>query len=179
MEQQNEQTPNPKNKRMILIGSILLVLIIAAGATAAMLHRSERGGKYDKQGTEQDEEDMTNTVPQTPTPAPEATSTQSTTTPVTTPASSTKTFTVQGSSFAFSPSEIKVKKGDTVKIIFNNTGGFHDFVIDEFAGARTNQIKGGDSQTISFIADKAGSFEYYCSVGTHRQMGMRGTLVVE
>ena len=34
---------------------------------------------------------------------------------------STKTFTVNGSNFAFAPSTITVKKGDTVRIVFKNT----------------------------------------------------------
>ncbi len=90
---------------------------------------------------------------------------------------SVKEFTVEGSSFAFAPKTMSVNKGDTVKITFVNKIGFHDLVIDEF-NARTKQIKAGESETITFVADKAGSFEYYCSVGTHRAQGMVGTLTV-
>lgn len=90
-----------------------------------------------------------------------------------------KEFTVDGSNFKFEPSTMTVNKGDTVKIVFKNTGGFHDFVIDEFAGAKTKQIGANASETIEFVVDKAGSFEYYCSVGNHRGMGMKGTLTVK
>jgi plastocyanin len=90
---------------------------------------------------------------------------------------SLKEFTVVGTSFAFAPSKITVNKGDTVKINFINNVGFHDFVIDEF-NAKTKQLKAGESETITFVADKSGTFEYYCSVGTHRQQGMVGTLTV-
>jgi nitrosocyanin len=89
-----------------------------------------------------------------------------------------KEFTVTGSNFAFVPNELKVKKGDTVKITFKNSGGMHDFVLDEFK-AKTDIIKGGEQAEVTFTADKAGSFEYYCSVGSHRAMGMKGTLIVE
>ena len=89
-----------------------------------------------------------------------------------------KMFTVSGKNFAFEPSTISVNKGDTVEITFKNTGGTHDFRIDEFNVA-TKQIKDGAGETVQFVADKAGSFEYYCSVGTHRAMGMKGTFVVE
>lgn len=85
---------------------------------------------------------------------------------------------VDGSNFAFSPKEIRVAEGTKVRIVFKNTGGMHDFVIDEF-NARTQVIKGGESETIEFVANKKGTYEYYCSVGTHRQMGMKGNLVVE
>lgn len=82
------------------------------------------------------------------------------------------------SNFTFSLKEIKVKKGDKVKIILQNTGGTHDWVIDEF-NARTARIGNGQTATAEFTADKTGRFEYYCSVDTHRAMGMKGTLIVE
>lgn len=96
----------------------------------------------------------------------------------TTPSQSVKTFTVNGSNFTFAPASMTVNKGDRVRIVFNNVGGNHDLVIDEF-NARTKVIGNGQSETIEFTADKTGSFEYYCSVGTHRQMGMKGTLIVK
>jgi plastocyanin len=88
-----------------------------------------------------------------------------------------KEFTVTGSNFKFSPATMSVKKGDTVKITFINSGGMHDWVIDEF-DARTSVIQDGAQETITFVADKTGSFEYYCSVGQHRANGMKGTLTV-
>lgn len=87
-------------------------------------------------------------------------------------------FTVTGSKFKFDPATISVKKGETVRITFVNAEGMHDWVIDEFTGGRTKVLNQGQSETIEFVADKAGTFEYYCSVGTHRQMGMEGTLSV-
>ena len=89
-----------------------------------------------------------------------------------------KSFTVTGQNFSFAPPTITVKKGDAVKITFKNAQGFHDFRIDEF-GIATKQIRGGAEESVSFVADKVGSFEYYCSVGSHRAMGMKGTLIVE
>ncbi|MEK7567767.1 MAG: plastocyanin/azurin family copper-binding protein [Patescibacteria group bacterium] len=99
-------------------------------------------------------------------------------TPTTQSSATTKTFIVNGSSFAFDPKTIEVNKGDKVKIIFKNTGGKHDWKIDEF-NATTKIINGGEEDIVEFIADKTGSFEYYCSVGSHRAMGMKGTLVVK
>lgn len=88
------------------------------------------------------------------------------------------TIDVEAGSFYFLPTEIKVKLGDTVKIVLFNKDGFHDWVIDEF-NAKTAQIQAGETTEVEFIADKAGTFEYYCSVGNHRQMGMKGNLIVE
>lgn len=94
-----------------------------------------------------------------------------------TEAPSLKEFTVSGGNFAFTPNSMTVKKGDTVRVTFKNLEGFHDFKIDEFNVA-TKQIKGGSEETVEFVADKTGTFEYYCSVGQHRAMGMKGTLTI-
>ncbi|MCB9805788.1 cupredoxin domain-containing protein [Candidatus Nomurabacteria bacterium] len=89
-----------------------------------------------------------------------------------------QTFNVKGVNFAFDVTEIKVKKGDTVTINFEATEGFHDWVVDEFS-AKTQQVRPGTKTSVTFTADKEGTFEYYCSVGSHRQMGMVGKLIVE
>lgn len=89
-----------------------------------------------------------------------------------------KVFSIIGQNFSFTPSLIKVKKGDKVKIIFENTSGFHDFKIDAY-GVATPQTQSPSTEVLEFTANKTGSFEYYCSVGNHRSMGMKGTLVVE
>ncbi|TSC87919.1 MAG: blue (type 1) copper domain-containing protein [Microgenomates group bacterium Gr01-1014_16] len=89
-----------------------------------------------------------------------------------------KEFVVEGSPFKFLPTVLRVKKGDTVRVVFKNMQGTHDFVIDEF-DVRTNQIGEGEEEEVEFTADKVGTFEYYCSVGNHRAMGMVGKLIVE
>lgn len=89
-----------------------------------------------------------------------------------------KEFVVTGQNFSYDVGTISVNHGDRVRIVFKNAGGNHDFVIDEFTGARTKVITGGEEETIEFTADKTGDFEFYCSVGQHREMGMKGTLTV-
>ncbi len=90
----------------------------------------------------------------------------------------TKTFTVSGSSFAFDIKTIEVSKGDLVKITFKNSGGNHDFRVDGY-NVGTKVLSAGGEETFEFTADKAGSFEYFCSVGSHRSLGMKGTLTVK
>ena len=92
--------------------------------------------------------------------------------------SDVKEFTVEAANFSFSANEIKVSKGDTVKINFKNIEGMHNWVLDEF-NAKIDPISAGKEATLQFTADKAGTFEYYCSVGNHRQLGMVGKLIVE
>lgn len=89
-----------------------------------------------------------------------------------------KEFSVDATSFSFTPNTMTVNKGDVVKITLKNIKGNHDLKIDEF-NASTRVLKAeGEEETITFVTDKAGTFEYYCSVGNHRTMGMVGTLIV-
>jgi plastocyanin len=86
--------------------------------------------------------------------------------------------TVEGANFSFTPNTITVKKGAKAKIVFKNIEGFHDFVIDEL-NVRTTQLKAGAEEVVEFTPTEVGQFEFYCSVGKHREMGMKGTLTVE
>ncbi len=95
----------------------------------------------------------------------------------------TATFKLTGENFKFlmdgkENPELRVKKGDRVRIEFTSTQGFHDWVVDEF-NASTKQVWAVNSTFVEFVADKKGTFDYYCSVGRHREMGMKGNLVVE
>ena len=99
--------------------------------------------------------------------------------PTTTATPGATVFDVTGRNYAFDPAEIRVKAGDTMRINFKSENGFHDFQIDEFTGAKTEVLSTGKTQTIEFVADKIGTFEYYCGVGNHRAMGMVGKFIVE
>lgn len=127
--------------------------------------------------------DMTAVESMTPTPSvsTEATSTEpvATSTPgATVGTGKVVSFDVMANNFNFTPSTMTVNKGDTVKITVHNNGGTHDLKIDEFK-ASTKLLQTGQTETIQFVADKTGTFEYYCSVGNHRAMGMKGTLTVK
>lgn len=57
-------------------------------------------------------------------------------------------------------------------------GMLHDFMLDEF-NVHSDQVSNGKSTTVEFTPDKTGTFEFYCGVGNHRQMGQLGKLIVE
>ena len=85
---------------------------------------------------------------------------------------------LEGKNFEFNQKKITVKEGDTVVINFTSAGGFHDWVNDEF-NAKTARMNTGEKSSVTFVADKKGTYKYYCSVGNHRAQGMVGTLIVE
>ncbi len=91
---------------------------------------------------------------------------------------SVKEIVVEGSNFKFVPDTITVKKGEKTRIIFKSAGGMHDFNVDEL-GIKTKIINAGEEDAAEFTANEVGTFEFYCSIGNHRQMGMKGTLIVQ
>jgi plastocyanin len=125
--------------------------------------------------TEKDHADMT-TKEQAGTDAGMEFPTPDTTTTTVDP--NAKVFEVSGKNFSYDVAEIRVKEGDTVIVNFTSADGFHDWVVDEFSAA-TEKVQTGGKTSVTFVADKKGTFEYYCSVGKHRANGMVGTLIVE
>lgn len=91
---------------------------------------------------------------------------------------SVRTFNVIAKQFEFIPSTIRVKKGNRVILNITSTDVEHGFAIDEYKINKT--IPAGETITIDFIADKAGQFEFYCSVycGSGNS-NMRGKFIVE
>lgn len=86
----------------------------------------------------------------------------------------TKVITIEAKNFEFDQPEIKVNKGDTVSITLKNGQGNHGIELTGY----DQEIKG--DQTITFVADKAGEFEFHCSImcgGGHAKM--TGKLIVQ
>lgn len=90
-----------------------------------------------------------------------------------------KEFTVEMSQFAFSPDPITVQEGDHVKLTFVAVDVAHGVSMPEF-GVKTRKLEIGESETVEFVADKKGSYTYFCNVfcgSGHRDM--KGTFIVE
>jgi len=88
--------------------------------------------------------------------------------------------------------EIKVKRGDVVKITTTNLGkSFHAFGVTKeaegFSGiipgteiaSVSNTLKPGESGEVIFTAKEPGKYYYICTVPGHRMLGMQGTFIVE
>lgn len=87
------------------------------------------------------------------------------------------TVDMEAGSFYYTPKEIRVKKGQTVRINLTAKDMMHDLNIDELS-VKSAIVKAGESTVVEFTASEVGSFEYYCSVGQHRANGQVGTLIV-
>ena len=96
----------------------------------------------------------------------------------TAPAGDTVAVSMSATNFQFTPGEIHVKKGQTVKLTVTGTEGDHGIAIEGYGNhVEFNQ---GETKTLEFTADKAGTFAFYCNVPCgpgHRTM--RGKLIVD
>jgi len=166
MDETGTPTPQSGNRMMLIIIGVVLLLLVGGGIVFFAIQQNNQ--------TPQPAVNQTTTTQETPA------ATEPTTMPETTSEASetVKSFTVTASSFAFAPKQITVNQGDRVRITVTNSGGTHNFTIDELNVA-TKRMQTGQSETIEFVADKAGTYEFYCSVGSHRLMGMRGSLIVQ
>ena len=87
--------------------------------------------------------------------------------------------TIKMSEYIISPSVISVDAKKNTTFILKNLGfTTHNFVIDEL-GIYSGVIPPGESKTITFMAEEPGEYDFYCSVGNHRENGMEGVLIVK
>jgi cytochrome c oxidase subunit II len=80
--------------------------------------------------------------------------------------------------YAFEPNEIKVKKGDHVRLVITSLDHDHGIKLQAFHIDR--KLPKGQPVTIEFDADQAGTFPFECSVFCglgHKKM--KGQLTVE
>ncbi len=89
-----------------------------------------------------------------------------------------QTITIEGNEFAFTPSIINAKMGQAVTVTFKNTGKVaHNFAIADLS-VKSKTIQPGEMDTVTFTPSKAGKFTYTCTVDSHADKGMTGTLMV-
>lgn len=87
---------------------------------------------------------------------------------------------VRAANFAFTPTEIRLPKGEAVNLTLENpaaTGVVHDFTV----AALGIHIAAGAGQTTSvgLRGLAAGRYEAFCSVPGHADLGMRATVIVD
>lgn len=87
--------------------------------------------------------------------------------------------TIEGSEYRFDPEELRVNVGETVRITFRNVGILeHDWSVPDL-DVTTATINAGQEATVEFRPQRRGTYEMICTVPGHRELGMRGTLIVQ
>ena len=73
-----------------------------------------------------------------------------------------RAFQIDADQFAYSPSELKVNEGDTVTIQLVSTDVVHGLFVDGYD--ISIEADPGQSATLTFVADKPGSFRFRCNI---------------
>lgn len=90
----------------------------------------------------------------------------------------TKEFNVIAKQWTFLPNTITVNEGDTVILNIESIDVSHGFALPTFGVSEF--LSPGNTVKVEFIADKAGTFSFFCNVSCGvGHSGMRGTLVVQ
>lgn len=159
----NESVSEKKPNNSLIVG----ILILAAIFIVPMLFTKSKTNSQTPTNTETNMESAKEAI----TKAPEISPSQ-------TPVDVTDgKIAIEAGSFYYKPNLIRVKKGEKVKITLNSVSMMHDLVIDEL-GLKIPVTKSGNTAVAEFTPEKAGEFEFYCSVGQHRQNGQVGKLIV-
>lgn len=89
-------------------------------------------------------------------------------------AGATKSVTINASNWKFDQTEITANVGDTINLTLKNTDGAHGLAIEDLG------VNIKNNQTAEIKLDKAGTFEYHCSVQCGQgHDNMTGVIVVQ
>lgn len=89
-----------------------------------------------------------------------------------------KEFSITAKNWEFNPDIITVNKGDKVKLTITSVDVSHGFAISDFN--INKRLEPGQTTNIEFIADKSGTFTFFCSVQCgHGHSRMKGQLIVK
>lgn len=73
-----------------------------------------------------------------------------------------RTFEIDARQYAYSPAELRVNTGDTVTLQLVSTDVVHGIYVDGYD--ISVEADPGQTATLTFTADKAGSFRFRCNV---------------
>jgi len=169
-----------KTTLMILILLIAAAVIVAGCTQAPTLNGQNPGANIpsvaDAGANAATPPADTGTTPPANIPPP---STDNTSTPPTTPPATVKELKIEAYNFGFRVlNDVKINKGDTVKLTVTSAEGTHGFAMPDF-NINLAPIAPGDVKTATFVADKSGTFTYFCNVPCGPgHSSMRGTLTV-
>jgi plastocyanin len=99
-------------------------------------------------------------------------------------ASADQEITISAADFTFEPATISVNAGDVVHFTVTNNGQRPHNVEFELEAADVEKklfdtnLQGGETRTVDYTFEQAGTWVMYCPVGSHRSQGMEGTAEV-
>lgn len=180
-EQTMPQAPKSNTTPLLILAAVVILALVGVGLVKGRSKTTEPAVTPATESTTSAAPAMTDETESTTSTSPAAmTSPAASTKPGTsmTADSEVKIVEVEAGSFYYKPNEIRVKKGQKVRIVLKSVSMMHDFNVDEL-NVHSPITKNGETSQTEFTANKTGTFEYYCSVGQHRKLGQVGKLIVE
>ncbi len=84
---------------------------------------------------------------------------------------------IKAEKYKFTPSELTFKAGTAITVILSSVGGGHSFAIDKLK-IKSREAEKGESVVFEFTVAEAGTYEFYCAHGSHKEKGMTGILEI-
>lgn len=165
-----EEVIIPQKSNTMVMGTILVLILVLVGGFLLMRSRGSNPPAGGENSTEMTQETGTETSTESDTTMEKVADEAADAT--------VQTVTLEAGSFYYKPNVINAKVGDKIKVVMSSKDMMHDFVIDEL-DVKLPITKSGETNEVEFTVTKAGTFEFYCSVGQHRKNGQVGTLVVK
>jgi uncharacterized cupredoxin-like copper-binding protein len=83
--------------------------------------------------------------------------------------------------FKFSPADPSTKAGQVTFNVSNDGQTVHNLEVEGPNGEQelSSDLSAGQSGTLTVDMSKPGTYEFYCPVGDHRQLGMEGEITVK
>ena len=106
--------------------------------------------------------------------------TSTTTTEALTAPGGAETITVRETEFELDPANPRIDQAGTVEFKVENDGqAVHALEIEGPGGeSKTDDIEPGGTAALTADLNEPGSYEWYCPVGNHRELGMEGEITV-
>ncbi|MEK6277248.1 MAG: cupredoxin domain-containing protein [Actinomycetota bacterium] len=90
-----------------------------------------------------------------------------------------KPVTISETEYKLTPSDPTVKAGKVSFDAVNGGGVTHALEVEGPNGeVQSKDLSPGDSETITVDLSKPGTYEMYCPIANHRELGMQGEVVV-
>jgi|EndMetStandDraft_5_1072996.scaffolds.fasta_scaffold199902_2 uncharacterized cupredoxin-like copper-binding protein len=88
---------------------------------------------------------------------------------------------VSETDFKLNPSDPKVKAGQVTFNVSNDGQTVHSLEVEGPNGDQELQsdLSPGQSGVLSVDLSKPGKYEFYCPIGNHKQLGMKGEITVQ
>ena len=89
---------------------------------------------------------------------------------------SQKLHTINAGNYYYQPSSLTIEQGDTVKFV--NQDGYHDVAVTAGPESLSLPACSGPCTIGILVFNKAGNYDYICTIGSHASQGMVGTIIV-